>query len=251
MGLYALMANNGGSGKFVCGLAGAPGINALVLGCGIVGKAAIEVLQSLGACVNVMARDIGHLRQIEDKYDGKINTIVSNKYNIKQILPKVDMVVNCVRWDKSNTDYMISREMIKTMKKGSVIVDISNDYGAIETFRETTHDDPMYIEEGIVHYCVSNIPSIIANSASIAYASAVNKHIRSILNNGVKEACVNDGYLRRGLVTYNGYLTHEETRQIQNRPWVRPETILGIENEKLDYAPNNTEAHSENFYENI
>ena len=248
LGLYALMTITGGKGKFVSGLATAPGINVLVLGCGTVGKAAIEVLQSMGAWVTVMARDIGHLREISVKYEGKINTAVSNSYNIQRILPKVDMVVNCVRWNKNNKGYLISREMVRSMEPGSVIVDISNDYGVIETFHETTHEDPIYIEEGVVHYCVSNIPSAIAHSTSIAYAAAVDKHISSILNNGVKEACRRDGYLRRGLVTYKGYLTHEETSQIQNRPWIQPEKILNLENSYMDVAPHNTVAHSENYY---
>ena len=153
-----------------------------------------------------------------------------------------------MRWDKSNKDYLITREMVKSMQKGSVIVDISNDYGAIETFHETTLSDPTYIEEGVVHYCVSNIPSAIAHSASIAYAAAINRHIGSLLNKGVKQACIEDGYLRRGMVTYKGYLTHEETSQIQERPWIQPEKIMNIENEKLDPAPRNTVARSENYY---
>lgn len=248
LGLYTLMSINGGKGKFVSGLGTAPGINALVLGCGTVGKGAIEVLQSMGAWVTVMATNIGHLRAISSKYNGKVNTMISNRYNIKKMLPTMDMVVNCVRWDKSNTEYLIDRDMVRSMQKGSVIVDISNDYGAIETFHETTHKDPIYQEEGVVHYCVSNIPSAIANSASIAYAAAVHKHIDSILNNGVREACIKDGFLRRGMVTYNGYLTHEETSQIQNRPWIQPEKILGIQNEKLDPAPRNTVACSTNYY---
>ena len=83
-------------------------------------------------------------------------------------------------------------------------------------------------------YCVSNIPSAIAHSASIAYAAAINRHIGSLLNKGVKQACIEDGYLRRGMVTYKGYLTHEETSQIQERPWIQPEKIMNIENEKLE-----------------
>lgn len=251
LGLNAMMSTNGGCGKFVSGLGTAPGVHALVLGCGIVGKAAIEVLQSMGAWVTVAATNIGHLREISSKYDGKVNTIISNRYNLKKLLPQMDMVVNCVRWDKSNTHYLINREMVRSMHNGSVIVDISNDYGVIETFHETTHEDPTYIEESVVHYCVSNIPSAIANSTSIAYAASVQKHIRSIMNNGVAEACARDGYLRRGMVVYMGYLTHEETSQIQKRPWIQPEKILRIENQKLDPAPKNTVAVSELFYEDI
>lgn len=158
------------------------------------------------------------------------------------------MVVNCVRWPKDATDYLIDREMVASMHKGSVIVDISNDYGVIETFHETTHEDPMYIEEGVVHYCVGNIPGAIAGSTSVAYAAPVLPHFRKILKYGVAGACVRDGFLRRGLTVFKGYLTHEESSKIQNRPWVKPEVILGIQNEKLDPAPLNTKTRSEMFY---
>ncbi len=248
LGLYAIMSNNGGMGKFVSGLGAAPNMTVLVIGCGTVGKGAIEVLQNNGANVIVMGKTIGHLREISSKYNGAVSTMIGSRYNLEKMLPLVDLVVNCVRWDKSNKEYMITREMVRSMQRGSVIVDISNDYGVIETFHETTHEDPMYIEEGVVHYCVSNIPSVIAKTASIAYAASVEGHIRSILNQGIQTACQKDGFLRRGLVTYRGYLTHEETSQIQNRPWIQPEVILGLENERLNPAPKNTSAVSTNYY---
>lgn len=251
-GLYSLMTINGGKGKFVSGLGAAPGVNALVLGCGVVGKGAISVLQSMGAHVTVAATNVGHLRDLSSKYHGKIDTIISNKYNIKKLLPNIDIVVNCVRWDKSKTEFLIDRAMVASMEEGSVIVDISNDFGVIETFRETTHAEPTYIEEGVVHYCVSNIPSAIAQSTSISYAASVYNNIANILDYGVKEACVKDGFLRRGMVTYKGYLTHEETSQVQDRPWIQPEVILGLENhKKLDKAPKNTVAFSDNFYTEV
>lgn len=248
MGLYAMMNINGGCGKFVSGLGAAPNVKAMVLGCGTVGKAAIDTLHSMGAWVTVGATNIGHLRSITEQYHGEVSTFISNRYNIKKLLTEVDMVVNCVRWPKDATEYLIDREMVASMHKGSVIVDISNDYGVIETFHETTHEDPMYIEEGVVHYCVGNIPGAIAGSTSVAYAASVLPHFRKVLKYGVAGACVRDGYLRRGLTVYNGYLTHEETSKIQNRPWVKPEVILGIQNEKLDPAPFNTKNRSEMFY---
>ena len=152
-----------------------------------------------------------------------------------------------MRWPKDATEFMIDREMVRSMEKGSVIVDISNDVGAIETFHETTHEDPRYIEEGVVHYCVSNIPGAIAQSTSIAYAASILPHLRSILNHGVAEACVRDGFLRRSPSAYHGYLAHEETSAIQNRPWIRPEDILGIADRKLDPAPAATSTKSENM----
>ncbi|MEF9922166.1 MAG: alanine dehydrogenase [Anaerovoracaceae bacterium] len=164
MGLWSMMSTNNGSGKFVSGLGGAPGIKALVCGCGTVGKGAVEVLQSLGAWVTVADINIGALREISSQYDGKVNTIISNKYSLTQELPTTDLIINCVRWPKSSTEFMISSEMVRSMRRGSVIVDVSNDYGCIETFHETTHEDPIYTEEGVVHYCVSNIPGAIAGS---------------------------------------------------------------------------------------
>lgn len=249
MGLWAMMSNNGGSGKFANGLGGAPGVSALVCGCGIVGQAAIETLVNMGCKVTAADISIGVLRSTQSKWDGKIDTVISNKYNLEKLLPETDLVLNCVRWPKNATEFMISREMVASMRKGSVICDISNDYGCIETFHETTHEDPTYIEEGVVHYCVSNIPGAIAGSTSIAYAASLLPHFRAILNTGVAEACKRDGFLRRSLTTYNGYLTHEETSGIQNRPWIQPEKILGIADAKLDPAPPATRTVSENFYE--
>lgn len=248
MGLWSMMSTNGGSGKFASGLAGAPGVRAVVCGCGIVGKAAIEVLVNIGCQVTVADVNIGVLRDISSKYNGKISTIISNHVNLQDILPSTDLVINCVRWPKNATEYMIDRAMVASMKRGSVIVDISNDYGCIETFHETTHEDPIYTEEGVVHYCVSNIPGAIAGSTSVSYAASVLPHFRNIIENGVAGACVRDGFLRRSLTAYRGYLTHEETSGIQNRPWVPAEKILGIEDQKLDPAPKPTLTRSDNFY---
>ncbi len=247
MGLESLLSIYGGKGKFVSGLGGAPGIKALVLGGGGVGRAVASVLHALGAWVTVMDINIGTLRDIGRQFNEEVNTQISNRYNIKKLLPEIDVVYNCVKWPKDATEYMIDREMVRSMEKGSVIVDISNDVGAIETFHETTHAEPRYIEEGVVHYCVSNIPGAIAQSTSIAYAASMLPHFRSILNGGVAAACVKDGFLRRSLTTYQGYLTHEETSAIQNRPWVRPEDILHIAGQRLDPAPPATGTRSDNF----
>lgn len=249
MGLESLLAINGGKGKFVNGLGGAPGVRALVLGGGIVGKSVVSVLNGLGAWVTVMDVNIGTLRDIGKQFHETVDTQISNRYNIKKILPEIDVVYNCVKWPKNAKEFLIDREMVRSMGKGSVIVDISNDVGAIETFHETTHEDPRYIEEGVVHYCVSNIPGAISQSTSIAYAASVLPHFRSIMNNGIERACAGDGFLRRSLTAYKGYLTHEETSAIQNRKWIRPEDILHIAGEKLDAAPAATSSRSDNFIE--
>ena len=135
-------------------------------------------------------------------------------------------------------DNLITREMLSLMKRGSVIVDISADVGgAIETYRPTTHEDPVYEVDGIIHYGVDNIPGAAAHTTSIAYAASVLPHIRAIANKGVREACRKDGFLRRSLTAYNGILTHKETSIIQNRKWSTPEEILELDLDNIDLAP--------------
>ena len=251
-GLESMLTINGGKGKFVGGFAGAPRMNVLILGGGLVGQSALQILYALGANCTVMDINVGTLRMLLNKYDGKINTMLCNKEAIASVLPETDMVLNCVKWQKERTDFLIDKEMLKLMEPGSVLVDISNDDpGAIESSHETHHDNPRYVVNGVVHYCVSNIPGAVANSTSVAYASEMLPMMLSILNDGVEKTCINDGFYRRSLTAYKGYLTHEETSAIQNKPWIRPEDILGIANECLDPAPPATRTKSDNFYKNI
>lgn len=247
-GLESLLSINGGKGKFVSGLAGAPGVKAVILGAGVVGKSALQVLQCLGAWVTVLDINLATLREIGNIYHERVNTMFCTKEVIEKLLPETDLVINCVRWPKQRKDFLIDKEMLKLMEPGSVLVDISNDDpGAIESSHETHHDNPRYVVNGVVHYCVSNIPGAIAQSTSIAYAAEMLPYFRSILNDGVAEACVKDGFIRRSLTAYKGLLTHEETSGIQNRPWIRPEEVLGIKDRELDYAPPATSTRSENF----
>ncbi len=247
-GLESMLTINGGKGKFVGGFVGAPGMNVLILGGGVVGQGALSVLQALGANVTVMDINAGVLRMLSDRYHQKINTMFCTKEAIAFLLPQTDMVVNCVKWPKQRTDFLIDKEMLKLMEPGSVLVDISNDDpGAIESSHETHHDDPRYVVNGVVHYCVSNIPGAVARSTSVALAAETLPLLLNILNNGLTEACVRDGFIRRCLTAYKGYLTHEETSAIQNRPWIRPEDILGIADRALDPAPPATATRSNNF----
>ncbi|MBR1974363.1 MAG: alanine dehydrogenase [Clostridia bacterium] len=248
-GLESMLSINGGKGKYVGGFAGAPGMNVLILGAGLVGKSALQVLHALGANCTVMDINVGVLRSVMEQYGSKVNTMMCNKETIASVLPQTDMVLNCVKWPKERKDFLIDKEMLKLMEPGSVLVDISNDDpGAIESSHETHHDNPRYVVNGIVHYCVANIPGAVAQSTSIAYASEMLPMIMSILNDGVEKCCIKDGFYRRSLTAYKGLLTHEETSAMQNKPWIRPEDVLGIANEKLDFAPPATVTKSTNFY---
>ena len=248
-GLESLLTIHGGKGKYVGGFAGEPGIHALILGSGKVGRGALQVLQALGANCTVMARNMHRLRALSAQYNGRVRVRRCSRAHIAEELPKTDIVLNCVKWQKENKEFLITRNMLSLMEKGSVIVDISNDEpGAIETSRATTHEDPRYIVDGIVHYCVANIPGAVAHSASVAYAAQMLPLILHLLNDGEEETCIRDGYYRRALTIYRGLLTHEETSAIQGKPWVRPEEALGISGFRLDPAPLASDTHSTHFY---
>ncbi len=247
-GLESMLTINGGKGKFVGGFAGAPRMNVLILGGGIVGQGALSILYALGANVTVMDINPGVLSNLQSKYNNHISTMFCNQQTIASVLPQTDMVINCVKWPKQRKDFLITKEMLKLMEPGSVLVDISNDDpGAIESSHETHHDNPRYTVNGVVHYCVSNIPGAVAQSTSVALAAETLPMLLNIMNNGVAEACARDGFIRRSLTCYKGTLTHEETSGIQGRPWMRPEDALEISDRNLDPAPPATTTRSTNF----
>lgn len=246
-GLESMLTIHGGKGKFVGGFAGAPNMNVLILGGGSVGSGALSVLHALGARTSVLDINVGTLRAIKDIYGTGVETLLCTRETIAALLPRTDMVINAVKWPKERKDFLITKDMLLLMERGSVLVDISNDEpGAIETSHETHHDNPRYIVNGVVHYCVSNIPGAIAQSASIAYAAEMLPFFISLLERGVTETCVWDGYYRRALTCYRGVLTHEETSAIQGIPWMRPEDALGIADLPLDPAPPAAMTRSEN-----
>lgn len=243
-GAEHLLRTNGGSGQLICGAGGAPAANVLIIGAGLAGSGALQLAYGLGANITVMDINVKILRELIQKYPG-ISTMISSSSNIKTLMPNLDLIVNCVKWPKHRKDHLITRDMLSLMKKGSVIVDVSADVGgAIETYRHTTHEHPTFVVDGIVHYGVDNIPGAASKTTSVAYAASVIDHFKSIVQNGIKEACRLNGYLRRSMTSYKGILTHEETSAIQGREWVTPEEILGLEEGTYEIVPKATTTSS-------
>jgi alanine dehydrogenase len=169
------------------------------------------------------------LKTLEHKLPRNVELLYSDRDSLINCLKTSDVIINCVLWPKSRQDHLIYEEDLKLMKKDALIVDVSCDEnGAIETSRPTTHDNPTYKVNNILHYCVDNIPGAFSQTATKLLSKATIKYALAIANKGVEQALKENEELRTGLTCYNGMLTLEETGKRQNRAYVTPEEALKI-----------------------
>ena len=225
-GLRLTLAPHGGSGRHFIPHYGAPPCEAIVIGLGGVGRGALRTLLSLG--VKVMGFDSYAGALFKAKLDWpNSNFSTHNLDELDSLLPRADMVVNCVLWDKSRDDHLITKNMLKTLKPTAVIVDIACDTGgAIETCRPTDWKNPVYEVAGIRHFCVDNIPGAAPVTASAGYGNALLPMVSQIADNGVIGALKQNPQLAKGLTAINGVLTLKEAAQVQNRDYTPAEQIL-------------------------
>ncbi len=225
-GLRLTFAYLGGSGCHFFSHYDAPCCKAIVLGLGGVGRGALRTLLSLGA--KVMGFDSYHGALFKTKLDWPTQKFTTHPLDeLEVLLPEADMIVNCVLWDKTREDHLITRPMLKQLKPTSVIVDISCDAGgAIETCRPTSWDNPVYEVDGIRHFCVDNIPGAVPVTASQGYGNALLPYIKDIADFGAIEALRRNPWLAKGLTTYNGLLTLQETAAVQQREFTSVSEIL-------------------------
>ncbi len=225
-GVRLCLAPHGGTGRHFMAHYGASALSAIVIGLGGVGQGALRTLTRLGCSVTGLDLDGGAQFRAGLTFSGHDFTAASVEA-LPGLLPEADMVVNCVLWDKQRSDHLITRAMLKTMKPTAVLVDISCDTaGAIETSRPTTWADPVYVVDGIRHYCVDNIPGAVPATASAGYARALLPFVERIAKLGPIEACRQDRWLARGLTCADGTLLLEETGRLQDRPFTPVETYL-------------------------
>ncbi|MCR9214203.1 MAG: alanine dehydrogenase [Proteobacteria bacterium] len=225
-GVQLSLAQNGGTGRHFMAHFGAPTAKAIVIGLGHVGRGALRTLLSLG--VDVVGLDINPGARKQAALDWhQANLTVGDIPDLEDHLTDADMIFNCVMWPKHREDHLISREDLGSLKPTTIIVDISCDEGgAIETSRPTSWEDPVFVEGGIRHFCVANIPGAVPVTASAGYATALLPHIKSIAKHGVLEACKQDPWLARGLNCVEGVLTLEEAARVQGRDFTPTEVIL-------------------------
>jgi alanine dehydrogenase len=207
---YFLSMHNRGMGVLVGGASGILPSKVLIIGSGIVAKYAAQVASGMGADVIIMGRNPQSMTEIEDSMSTNISTLYSNAYNLEKILPTVDMVIGAVYVTGEKAPYLITRKMLSLCKKGTVLVDVAIDQGGcIETSRPTTHDDPVFELDGVLHYCVANIPGDYPLTATQALANATIPYIKKIADMGWKSACSSDTSIYSGVNIAGGFVTDE------------------------------------------
>jgi alanine dehydrogenase len=227
MGVYHMFTTSGGSGILIGGAVGSEPAKVAILGAGNVGLGAARYAIGLGADVILLDIDLERLRDVRQTMLPGIKTVYLNQYNVRQILPGIDLLINAVKWPPQSDEHIVTREMLKLMKTDSLIVDISCDpAGAIETCTPTSHDQPTYVIDGIRHYCVDNLPSAVAKTASDALSNASLSYVLNIADKGWLQAIREDNALRRGLGFAFGHLTFKPTAIAQNRPFISAEEII-------------------------
>jgi alanine dehydrogenase len=229
MGAYHLFTVGGGPGLLLGGAVGAEPARVAILGAGRVGLGAARAAVGLGADVTILDIDMNQLREVREKILPQAKTLFSTGANVRIILPHIDLLINAVKWPPKAKTHIVTREMLKLMKREALIVDISCDpAGAIETCVPTSHEAPIYKAEGIRHYCVANLPSAVARTASSVLSNAILPYVVEIADNGWLEAIKTNRALGRGLTCAFGHLTFEDAARAQNRIYTHPEEVIRI-----------------------
>ena len=210
----------GGRGILLGGVPGvAPG-NVVILGGGIVGTNAAKMALGLGAHVTIIDRSLNRLRDLDDIFNGQVVTLASNAWTIGETVRTADLVVGGVLIPGASAPKLVRREMIATMKRGAVVVDVAIDQGGcFETSRATTHTEPIYFVDGVLHYCVSNMPAAVPHTSTFALTNATFPYLQELAEHGLERACERHPALREGVNTYNGYVTHSGVAESQGRQW--------------------------------
>ena len=219
-GAYYLQKTKGGKGKLISGVPGVSPAKVLVLGGGVVGEAAALMAAGLGADVTIADISLPRLRQLDIETPANVHTLYSSEHNIRKMLPTVDIIVGSVLVPGDKTPHLITKEMLKLMEPGTVLVDVAIDQGGcFETSRPTTHSDPVYIEEGIVHYCVANIPGAVPNTSTLALTNATLRYAIALADKGWQQACTDDGALAKGLNIVEGKVVFKAVADVFGLPW--------------------------------
>lgn len=224
---HTLEKAQGGRGVLLGGVPGVESAKVVVIGGGVVGLHAARMAMGLGADVTILDRSLPRLKQIDEMFDGRIKTLFSNKATIEQQISDADAVIGAVLIPGAAAPKLVTREMLKGMKKDTVLVDVAIDQGGcFETSRATTHQEPTYVVDGIIHYCVANIPGAVARTSTLALTNATLPFVVALANKGSKQAMMDDVHLCNGLNVYKGIYTCEAVADALDSEYIEPMTAL-------------------------
>lgn len=214
-----------GIGKLLGGVTGVTPAKVVILGAGVVGTNAAKAALGLGAYVIIIDKDLSRLTHLNQVLQGRFETLASNPQNIANLVKDADVVIGAVLTKGARTPILVTEDMVRTMKSGSVIVDVSVDQGGcFETIHPTTHSDPTYVVHGVLHYSVNNIPGIVPQTSTIALSNATSPYALKLANLGYQEALRSEGALMKGLNVYHGGISNKavaESLGLKYHPYVR------------------------------
>ena len=220
VGATYLEKEHGGRGVLLGGVPGTTPGHVCVIGGGIVGTNAAKIALGMGARVTLVDLNLNRLREIDDIFGGRVHTLASNSYNIERAVTDADLVIGGVLIPGAAAPKIVTRAMVARMKKGAVIVDVAIDQGGcIETARPTTHTDPSFEVDGVVHYCVTNMPAAVPYTSTLALTNATFPYLLKLAKMGAEKALRDDKGFAEGLNTYAGQLTYEAVATAQQREY--------------------------------
>ena len=227
MGAWALQKANGGRGVLLGGVPGVRPANVVIIGGGVVGTAAARVAVGMGANVTVTDRSVARLSYLDDIFMGRLTTQYSNAAATADLIRRADMVIGAVLIPGAAAPKLVSRDQLGTMQPGAVLVDVAIDQGGcFETSRPTTHQDPIYEVDGIVHYCVANMPGAVARTSTQALGNATLPFMLALADKGWRQAVLEDPHLRAGLSTHQGRLTSPPVGEALGLEAITPDQVL-------------------------
>lgn len=226
-GAHHMEVHQGGNGTLLGGVPGVAPAKVLVLGGGVVGSSALRVALGMGAEVTVIDRSVAKLAELDEQYRGQLRTIYSTAESIEEHAREADLIIGAVLIPGASAPKLISAEMLSLLKPGTVLVDVAIDQGGcFETSRPTTHADPTYIVDDVVHYCVANMPGAVARTATLALTNATLPYIARLASQGPRETLLSDEHFGAGLNVYEGQLTHPAVAEALGTSWHRPVDVL-------------------------
>jgi alanine dehydrogenase len=220
VGATYLEKEKGGRGILLGGVPGVAPAKVTILGGGVVGINAAKMALGLGAETTIMDINLNRLRELDDIFNGRLRTVASNSYSIGKACQEADLVIGGVLIPGAAAPKLVTREMVSRMKKGAVIVDVAIDQGGcIETAKPTTHSNPAYTVDGVVHYCVTNMPGAVPHTSTLALTNATFPYVMKLAKLGANAAIKSDPGIQEGVNTFAGHLTYSAVAESQKKPY--------------------------------